>query len=843
MQKAFIFIRHFLFVLGLIPLSSLEAESRTTDEKFSESSSSAQIYLTGNYGTFGNSNTEIDLLFPVFQRFDKALLADIRFVKGEDNSQEWNMGLAYRWLTADRESLFGLYGFYDTQESALNNTFHQVTLGGEFKTVEWTLRGNYYIPTGTTTYNYHPTDGAELRPAQDGSGYQNLFISNTIERSLQGFNAEIGHNISAIPGLSLYGGYYHFDQTGLDEAVAGPRFRAEYQLASLGLSHSRWMQYVQLETAWQNDPVQGTLWNIGLKINIPFNKDATSALTDYIRRDTLTTILDQTEYTPYQNAAGKTLDFATITNEIDLNTALNSPNRPDVILIENDIFLTSNQSVSLGNNLMVTGGSFEYTPGYFFNVNETPSTLSIEGQDLLNVGKNVSLQNMGLTVIGLNNNAGPESAYYNAITNNNTSVGNLIINNVIVNGGIVNIAVADGSKDSNIVMENSIITLPGITTGVANPAYALSISAGDPTQTIAGTSVAATINNNAIIVTSPSISGLIEGMFGGGINLSVLTSGNAQLLNTMTVSSVSNNTVNFQADFSGGSMSGIIFSNENNQLLTGDISNNRVNIGNIDNAGFFGINIQNNNGTQTITGNIANNFVSTGDATIGAGIFGIQLDVKAGTQTVNGEIENNTITTGELTDNAVVYGLLMSITAGTQTIKGAITGNTITIAEITEAPAFGINVTNEQGQQIFGSDFSKNTVKIGNINNTQEENIVGIYFNNQTGTQTIAGNFSNNTITLGNVMVDDAPYAFGIQFNNNGIQSVNTGFYGNSMSSQSNAWNSYYNFSTNTTTTITIGNNATAGTEQVFADMNLNATKAATPNTYINITGNVVFKA
>ena len=114
-----------------------------------------QLGVNAVGGNEDGSFASLDLLYPVYQRSDSLAFVDVRGMMKKSPINEFNIGGGYRWLNADSSHLYGAYGFYDRKTSVNNFSYDQITLGGEFKTQQWLMGGNVYIPMGTTKNTFN----------------------------------------------------------------------------------------------------------------------------------------------------------------------------------------------------------------------------------------------------------------------------------------------------------------------------------------------------------------------------------------------------------------------------------------------------------------------------------------------------------------------------------------------------------------------------------------------------------------------------------------------------------------------------------------------------------------
>src|SRR5690606_23264988 len=84
------------------------------------------------------------MLIPLMQSNDALLFTDIRGRLDDQSSQEYNLGLGYRWI--DSGWIFGGYAFADHLHSANGFDYWQGTAGIEMLSEDWDIRFNGYLP-------------------------------------------------------------------------------------------------------------------------------------------------------------------------------------------------------------------------------------------------------------------------------------------------------------------------------------------------------------------------------------------------------------------------------------------------------------------------------------------------------------------------------------------------------------------------------------------------------------------------------------------------------------------------------------------------------------------------
>ena len=156
-------------------------ESHFTLIDFSHRPYLPELTLSGFYGDKDSSYGGVDILYPIYQSTEHMVFLDLRGVLHKNPVKEFNLGTGYRWLNDDASKLYGAYLFYDNKTSPNKNTFNQVTLGGELKTVRWSLGANVYVPVGTTEAELSRVPHAEAK-AYPGDRFT-LTMAKTLQKN------------------------------------------------------------------------------------------------------------------------------------------------------------------------------------------------------------------------------------------------------------------------------------------------------------------------------------------------------------------------------------------------------------------------------------------------------------------------------------------------------------------------------------------------------------------------------------------------------------------------------------------------------------------------------------
>jgi hypothetical protein len=183
------------------------------------------------------------------------MFADLKGIVSNYSRIGANLGMGYRQYNRDRNTVLGVYGYYDYRDSG-NARYNQVSAGFEVLSSCWDVRGNVYVPVNdevTTLADIYDCDN----PLANGN-FIYLTHSVTRESAMRGFDLEIGRMLIPRYRTKIYGGTYFFDGRDLPQAY-GARARLE-TYATQGL---------QLQLTIQHDRVFGTnVWG-GFTVSFP----------------------------------------------------------------------------------------------------------------------------------------------------------------------------------------------------------------------------------------------------------------------------------------------------------------------------------------------------------------------------------------------------------------------------------------------------------------------------------------------------------------------------------------------------------------------------------------------
>lgn len=166
-------------------------------------------HLTGDGVGYTNSYSQIGAFTPFWINDDTIIAPNVRLIITNSTQIGVNGGLVGRRYVEGLDRIFGLYGYYDSDQNSLNNRYDQFTLGAETLGNWWDLRGNGYFLNGAQN-NF-------ISPISVGgnpyfTGHELAFLGTQLrDQALGGGDAEFGVPVSGnAQWLRAYSGIYAY---------------------------------------------------------------------------------------------------------------------------------------------------------------------------------------------------------------------------------------------------------------------------------------------------------------------------------------------------------------------------------------------------------------------------------------------------------------------------------------------------------------------------------------------------------------------------------------------------------------------------------------------------------
>jgi hypothetical protein len=441
-------------------------------------------------GKAGNKRNigEADVFVPLWQNDTTLVFGNVRTRLDDDDSREGNFGVGVRHMLPSGWNIGG-YGYFDRRRTENDNYFNQVTLGVEALSWDWDFRANAYIAEGRRTHELSRT-GGDSTASVSGTTVQ-VATSATLmteERSLQGFDAEIGwrvplFDLDAGQQLRIYGGAYRFYADDVDP-VQGPRARAELTFDEVPYLWEGSRLTLGAE-AQHDDPRGGQVFAVArLRIPLQIFGQPPSRLTPMERRMTDPTVRDvdviaQSHTTVVAPATTETATqlsnggaFTVISSDStagnDLDAAVLAAGDGSTVLLSGTFQTTGLNTVTMAFNQTLTG---------------TATVRTASGR--------TAVVNTGAAINGTNVNSST------VLVRAGGTLSGLTISNTY-NNGSGGRAVLVGSFATDVNILNNTITL---TQSGANAGAALNFN-NNSAGTVSGNTIAATGGGAATFMTA-----------------------------------------------------------------------------------------------------------------------------------------------------------------------------------------------------------------------------------------------------------------------------------------------------------------------------------------------------
>ncbi len=715
--------------------------------------------------------------------------ADIRLIADSQSELEGNFGLGLRHIPKGEQYILGTYAFLDHRRSEYDNTFNQITLGGELLTNKYDLRLNYY-QTLSDPKTISETTSSSVK-FTGNTLVANQSLIKRMETPLSGFDLEAGMKIPYLENVSLYGGGYYFHGDDVD-SVKGVRARARWRIKD----------WLQLGFEHQQDNTRGGNNIAEVRLRFPlgnYKSSATKPSGIYARLDE-DIVRDIDIVTEESSSSTPTAQNKTVLNA-DTNTA------QQIIHVDNTAAaggngtaerpyntLASAQAAALANEMIYVHTGDGSSTGQNSGI-----TLSQTGLKLIGQGTSLSLQSLGLKVPGISSSTIVLPAGTAPLIERPTGTAVTITADDVQVAGIR--IGATGSHGIQVTNANNVKISDTIFDTIGNSSgdygiYGTFTTAGPWNLDISGNSFNNTFNNS-IYIRTQNTADLTLNLANNSIDYA---GGNAVYLR-------SDNTSNITSTFTNNTFTNSIGHGIYAQLTgssTQDlaISNNTL-IGNN-----YGIYVQGQNASNS-TVSITDNSISRNRT------YGIEVTT-ATTSDMDATISNNTI------ENNGSYGIyVLSQSALSVNILNNISrdnGNSgITLLSQSSATLDGT---------VSGNTFSYNTNYGIYMNSTNTSTMTLDVLDNQTFENSLYGIYSYaqtdsvmNATIAGNAIYGNNATGLYLRTANNGLQNISAS---NNIVRDNNQYGVYVDDDSTLSQNIDFGGGAlgSAGGNSIYNNVN-----------------------
>lgn len=451
---------------------------------------------------FGN----VTAFMPLLQSRDRVLFSEIGQQQSFNKGSVSSIDVGLRWLTESGQHLFGVHTGFDYQQSDAFNVYDVINVGAEWRTERWHVTGNAYLPL-TQSHNEASFHQWRLEPDANSAGFHNVYQLAGQEKSLAGYEGNVGYQFWQRFNASLSVGGYRYSATDV-KTIKGSRVQLQFDVfnAFRDGGKASFLNRITFESGFQHDNIYKTNWYSGVKFVFNLGKvQRLSGLQPYMQygvdrtKGTLIRHNDDAGLSLFNKADGTPLTIAQVGNQAQLSHAID--NNADVIAVQGAI--EDVETLVLKPNQILTGGAYTLSNGIELQPGHAGSLTALTDQDLIRVSRNNKIDNISLKVGG--NNAAITNLADSRVTTDvvGTSIGDLSIDNVNITMGsdttkltlmaAVNVLLNDASQDSNLSVTNSQFSFAAATNNIG--IYAL-VEAGSLQTTITKNTMAFAKGNN-----------------------------------------------------------------------------------------------------------------------------------------------------------------------------------------------------------------------------------------------------------------------------------------------------------------------------------------------------------
>lgn len=254
----------FMFlILSLVLIFSLSV----TAEDFNRA---ARININGIKGE--EFIGQAGVLYPFRNNENSLFFTDLRYRISEDNVDEWNIGLGYRYKLDNTENhAAGIYLFKDRRKE-YNHYWDMWTVGGEILTDKFDFRLNTYIAENDKVLaDDAVVGGSQIK--ENSNRELVLVLGNEVYyKAMDGLDIEVGKRFTQtdtiFKNVGIYAKLFRFFESDTP-TMTGRQLRIDKQFGDL--NKINW----SIGATWRDDNIRGSETEATFSVSIPFGRGST----------------------------------------------------------------------------------------------------------------------------------------------------------------------------------------------------------------------------------------------------------------------------------------------------------------------------------------------------------------------------------------------------------------------------------------------------------------------------------------------------------------------------------------------------------------------------------------
>ena len=209
------------------------------------------------------------ILYPIRSEENSLWYTDLRYRMSEDDVDEWNFGLGYRYKQDNAKNhIAGAYLFRDRREE-YDHYWDMWTVGGEILTDQWDFRINGYIADNDKTLAPDAVVGGNSVEVNNNRELVLVLGNEVYYTAMDGLDIEVGKRFtetdSIFKNVGVYAKLYRFFESDTP-TITGRQIRVDKKFGDI--NNINW----SIGARWRDDNIRESETEATFAVSIPFGK-------------------------------------------------------------------------------------------------------------------------------------------------------------------------------------------------------------------------------------------------------------------------------------------------------------------------------------------------------------------------------------------------------------------------------------------------------------------------------------------------------------------------------------------------------------------------------------------
>lgn len=209
------------------------------------------------------------ILYPIRSKESSLWYTDLRYRMSEDDVDEWNLGLGYRYKIENADNhVAGIYIFKDRREE-YNHYWDMWTVGGEILTDKFDFRLNTYIAENDKVLAPDAVVGGTQLKENSNSELVLVMGNEVYYKAMDGLDIEVGKRFtetdSIFKNVGIYAKLFRFFESDTP-TMTGRQIRVDKHFGEI--NNINW----SIGARWRDDNIRGSETEATFAVSIPLGK-------------------------------------------------------------------------------------------------------------------------------------------------------------------------------------------------------------------------------------------------------------------------------------------------------------------------------------------------------------------------------------------------------------------------------------------------------------------------------------------------------------------------------------------------------------------------------------------